>query len=154
MTLRQLSKKGGVAPSEIVSAELQVLESIHFHVSIFHGFRSLEALLGKLAETLQWSQNLPKQSKYDIVRSAEYTSVLKEHANVAAFLRRRSLELLTRCYYTDAILIYSPSQLAISCMMVAAMRPGKAADVPAPELISKLKDTELTAFIPGFFHAC
>ena len=151
VTLKQLCERSGVHTNDIVKAELLVLESIDFHVSIFHGFRSLETLLGKLAETLQWSNNLPDIKKYNRVRSAEYQSVLKAHPNVSAFLQRRALELLKRCYFTDAVLIYSPSQLAISCIMASVVRPGAAADVPEPSLISQLKDTELSAFIPGFF---
>ena len=153
ITLRQLCEMGGVRPGEIIAVELQVLELIRFQVSIFHGFRSLEALLGKLKETVQWRSNLPAGylARFMKLKIPDYTSVLETHESVAVFLRRRALELLRRCYYTDAVLMYSPSQLAISCIMAAVMRPGMAADVPEPKLIKQLKDEELTPFIVGFF---
>lgn len=162
VSLGSLARQGGVAQDAIVRSELAVLEALSFQVTVFHPFRSLDALLCELPHTLVWGAKLRRLTKrrkppapVDVMRdrmlSSTYTSVLRTHAGLHRFVRRRALQLLKRSYFTDAMFLYTPAQIALGCLVAACRWPGTGADVPDVASIEMLK-YELQLFVEGYFR--
>lgn len=138
-----------VSSEHVLDAEFRLLEQISFQVLVFHGFLPLNSLINELIQKIKWDSSS--------LRSGHFKeSILKEKPSVEQFLRRRSLELLKLCYYTDAVLIYSPGLLAMSCIVIAVIRPGNAPSVPDYADIKALKEQEIVRFVrflPNFLKA-
>ena len=63
ITLGALARRGGITQDVIIRSELAVLEALSFQVTVFHPFRSLDALLSELLQTLVWGTKLRRPTK-------------------------------------------------------------------------------------------
>lgn len=97
VTLQSLAELTSTAPSQLVQWEVPVLEGIRFHLLIFHPFRSLSGLFDALEK---WRPNQEKQKKIELHDAA--------------------LEVIKASYFTDLVLLFTPSQIALAAFRKVA----------------------------------
>lgn len=98
ITLQAVADLTNTNAEQLVKWEVPVLEGIKFHLLIFHPFRSLSGLFDALEKWKPGQQS--KQKKIELHETAH--------------------EIIKASYLTDAILLYTPSQIALAALRKAA----------------------------------
>lgn len=98
VTLQHIADLTNTQAEQLVQWEVPVLEGIRFHLLIFHPFRSLSGLFDALEKS---SPGKMKQQKIELHEAA--------------------LEMIKASYFTDLVLLFTPSQIAFAALRKVAL---------------------------------
>jgi cyclin H len=98
VTLQAIADLTGTQAAQLVQWEVPVLEGIRFHLLVFHPFRSLSGLFDALEK---WRPGQMKQKKIELHEAA--------------------LEVIKASYFTDLVLLFTPSQIALAALRKVAV---------------------------------
>lgn len=114
ISILQLAEHTGTKATQIVKWEVPVLEGILFHLMVFHPYRPLVGLIQAIES---WKP--------------EFGPVLRQMQPVAQ-------DLIMKSYYTDLLLLYPPSQIAVAALQKAASQH-KADDIVPKYLLRNIQ---------------
>lgn len=99
--------------TSIVKLEVPVLEGLHFHMRVFHPFRPLKGFLLALQD-LKPAQTHPAQPGQQQQQQQQLIPAEQLQA-----VGDRARKLIECSFYTDCCLLYTPSHIALSALIVA-----------------------------------
>jgi hypothetical protein len=143
--LRKLANIGAVQQQLVVKTELQILQAMSFHITVFHPFQCHDALIKEISQTHNWKSRLSQ------TKQAAVVGVLSRGTDLLKFLQARSLQLLKRSYMTDTCFLYSPAQLALASLIAACHLPGVGVAAPNENEMMGVK-TDVGLFVEGYFR--
>lgn len=123
-----------VQATAIVSWEVNVLKCIQFHLRLYHPFTSIITLCSTLEELQSSSAAAMRGLGADVI-------------NMSA-LQEQAISLASSLYLTDAVFLYPPAQVALSCLRKAAQLKYPAVNFQAGMLAACSEVLRLAAILP------
>lgn len=92
-----------------------MLQTLQFHLTILHPFRSIEAYFTTIDLKVKYTSNTPSN-----INKNQNTNTHKQDQDLENKMKEKAIHLLMLTLVTDVWMIYTPAQIALATTLTVA----------------------------------